>query len=147
MVAFQYIGLPPVPSIHFEEANIDDIQKVTEFVEKELKTMGCPRKSIIQIKVAIDEIFSNILHYGYPNKKGPVTVDVIEREDPHSVYIRFSDHGIPYNPIKAEDPDVTLSAEEREIGGLGIYLVKQSMDDMKYKYENGQNILTIQKII
>lgn len=145
MMAFRYIGLPPVPSIHFDQAKLEDIPEVTEFVEREMERLDCPMKAVIQINIAIDEIFSNIVRYGYPKTPGPVTVEIIEREEPRSVFIRFSDEGIPYNPITAVDPDITLSAEERSIGGLGIFMVKKTMDDLKYKYENGQNILTIQK--
>lgn len=145
MVAFRYIGQPPVPSIRFDEAKLEDIPAVTEFVEQEMERIGCPMKVSVQINIAIDEIFSNIVRYGYPGKSGPVTVEIIEQEEPRSVFIRFSDEGIPYNPITATDPDITLSAEERSIGGLGIFVVKKTMDDVKYKYENGQNILTVQK--
>lgn len=145
MVAFRYIGQPPVPSIRFDEAKLEDIPAVTEFVEQEMERIGCPMKVSVQINIAIDEIFSNIVRYGYPGKSGPVAVEIIEQEEPRSVFIRFSDEGIPYNPITATDPDTTLSAEERSIGGLGIFMVKKTMDDVKYKYENGQNILTVQK--
>ena len=147
MVAFKYIGKPPVPTIHFDEAKIDDITAVTEFIEAELEKIDCPMRTVIQINVAIDELFSNIVKYGYPKAPGPVTVQLIVKDDPRSVYIRFADEGIPYNPLTKQDPDITLSADEREIGGLGIYMVKQTMDDVKYKYENDQNILTIQKLI
>lgn len=146
MVAFQMIGTPPNPSIHFDEAKIEDIRAITDFVEEEMDRLGCPMKYIIQINIAMDEILSNIIRYGYAKQTGPITVEVIHHEDPRCVYIRFADEGIPYNPITAIDPDITLSAEERDIGGLGIFMVKQTMDDIKYKYENGQNILTIQKL-
>ena len=145
MLALKYVGTPPVPSIHFDEAAISDIPAVTEFVESELEKLDCPMKSVIQISVAIDELMSNIVKYGYRKAPGPVTVSVIEKVEPHGVCIRFEDEGIPYNPLTNADPDVTLSAEERGIGGLGIFLVKNTMDDMKYKYENGKNILTITK--
>ncbi len=142
MVALRYIG---APSITFERAAIADIPAVTAFAEAELEKIDCPMKTVIQINVAIDEIYSNIVKYGYKDGSGPVTVKLIVREDPRAVYIRFCDEGVPYNPLTKEDPDVTLSAEERNIGGLGIYMVKKTMDDMKYKYENGQNILTVMK--
>lgn len=145
MVAFRYIGKPPVPTVHFDAATLDDITAVTSFVEGELEKMDCPMKSVISINVAIDELFSNIVRYGYPEQPGPVTVRVIEDEDPHSVAIQFIDEGIPYNPLTKDDPDVTLSAEDRSIGGLGIFMVKKSMDDIQYRYENEQNILTIVK--
>ena len=144
MVALKYIG---VPSISFEEADIKDIEAVTAFIESELEKLNCPMKAVMQINIAIDELFSNIVRYGYPNKKGPVTVKFKVHNDPRAVFIRFEDEGIPYNPLTKEDPDITLSAEEREIGGLGVYVVKKTMDDMRYKYENGKNILTIKKLI
>lgn len=145
MIALQYVGLPPAPEIHFDEAKIGDIPAVTEFIESELEKIGCPMKAVLQINVAIDEIYSNIVKYGYPRKPGPVTVKLVLKDDPKAVCVRFADEGVPYNPLNVADPDVTLSAEEREIGGLGIYMVKKTMDDVRYKYENGQNILTIVK--
>ncbi|MCQ2456277.1 MAG: SpoIIE family protein phosphatase, partial [Clostridia bacterium] len=145
MVALRFIGTPPAPSVTVENADISDIPKVTEFIESELEKIGCPMKTTTRISIAIDELFSNIVKYGYPKEKGPVTVEIVEREDPHRVYIKFTDEGIPYNPLTKEDPDVTLSAEERNIGGLGIFMVKKTMDDMKYRYENGKNMLTIMK--
>ena len=145
MVALRYFGPPPIPTIHFDEAEVSHINDVTAFVEKELERLGCSMKTTIQINVAIDELFSNIVHYGYPDCKGPVTVKVVEKETPHAVCIRFEDEGIPYNPLQKEDPDVSLNADERQIGGLGIFMVKKTMDDLKYKYENGKNIMTIVK--
>lgn len=144
MVAFKYIG---DPTIEVEEAKIEDIARITEFVEGELEKIDCPMKVMTHIDIALDEILSNIVKYAYPNKAGYVRVKVIVREDPKTVYVNFTDKGVPYNPLTNVDPDITLSAEERGIGGLGIYLVKKTMDDMKYKYEDGQNILTIKKII
>ena len=145
MVALKYIGTPPAPSIRVENATISDIPAVTEFVETELEKLDCPMKSTIQINVAIDELLSNIIKYGYVKQPGPVTVSVIAKDDPHGVCIRFEDEGIPYNPLNKEDPDVSLSVEERGIGGLGIFLVKKTMDDIKYAYDNGKNILSITK--
>ncbi len=144
MVAIKYVG---IPSITIDEAEISDVQTVTEFIESELEKINCPMKAVMQINIAIDELFSNIVKYGYPDKKGSVTVKFIHHSDPKSVFIRFEDDGIPYNPLTKEDPDVTLSADERDIGGLGVFVVKKTMDDMRYKYENGKNILTIKKLI
>ena len=145
MVAMRYEGEKPLPTIKFSRSAIEDIPAVTEFIETELEKIGCPMKMITQINVAIDEIYSNIVKYGYPHNNGPVTVKFLEKEDPHRVYVRFADQGVPYNPLMYQDPDITLSAEERSIGGLGIFMVKKTMDDIKYKYENGENVLTIMK--
>ena len=146
MMAFAYIGKPPIPEIHFDEAGIDDIPAVTAFVESELEKINCPQRAVIQLNVAIDEIYSNIVKYAYPGEKGPVTVSLLIKDDPRCIYVKFRDSGIPYNPLTKDDPDITLSADERTIGGLGIYMVKKTMDDVKYKYENGENILTVKKI-
>ena len=146
MVALRYDG-EQLPTFHVERAVIDDVTPATAFLEEELEKLGCPMKAVIQCNVALDEIFSNIVNYGYPKGPGPVTIKLIERLNPHRVYIRFEDQGIPYNPLTNEDPDVTLSAEERGVGGLGIYMVKKTMDDVKYMYEDGKNILSIMKLI
>lgn len=129
------------------DATIENIEKVTAFVDEHLETLDCPMKAQMQIDVAIDELFGNIAHYAYNPDVGPATVRVEVEENPLSVIITFIDNGIPYDPLAKSDPDVTLSAEERNIGGLGIFLVKKTMDDISYEYKNGQNILKIKKSI
>ena len=129
------------------EATVENIAAVTDFVNAELESLGCPMKAQLQIDVAIDELFGNIAHYAYNPETGPATVRVEVEEDPMSVVVTFIDHGKPYDPLSRDDPDVTLSAEEREIGGLGVFLVKKTMDDVSYEYRNGQNILRIKKNI
>jgi anti-sigma regulatory factor (Ser/Thr protein kinase) len=104
-------------------------------------------KAQMQIDIAIDELFSNIAHYSYNPEVGQATVRVEVVENPLAVTITFIDNGIPYDPLAKEDPDLTLSAEERQIGGLGIYMVKKSMDEITYEYKDGQNILSIKKCI
>ena len=128
------------------EADIKNIPVVTEFVDGILEEHDCSMKAQIQIDVAIDELFSNIARYAYAPGTGMATVKV-EADNTPAVNITFIDKGIPYNPLAKEDPDVTLSAEERKIGGLGIFMVKKSMDDMFYEYKDGSNILTIRKNI
>ena len=127
------------------DAVTDNITKVTEFVDEQLEELGCPMKAQMQIDIAIDELFSNIAHYAYNPEVGPATVRVEVAEDPMAVVVTFVDHGVQYDPLAREDPDTTLSAEERDIGGLGIYMVKKSMDDITYEYKDGQNILKIKK--
>lgn len=129
------------------DATIESIPAVTEFVDEQLEKYGCSPKAQAQIDVAIDELFSNIVHYAYHPEIGPATVRVEVIEEPLSVIITFIDHGVPYDPLAKADPDVTLPAEERQIGGLGIYIVKKSMDEVTYEYKNGQNILRIRKKI
>ena len=129
------------------EAKVENIAAVTELVDGILEENSCPIKSQIQIDVAIDELLSNIAFYAYDSDGGDVTVRIEIAEDPKSVNITFIDSGQPYNPLEKEDPDVTLPAEERQIGGLGIFLVKKTMDDVIYTYEDGRNNLTIKKLI
>ncbi len=128
-------------------ACVDKITEVVGFVEEQLENMGAGMKAQMQISIAVDELFANIAGYAYPNGEGTATVRVEASEDGKKAVITFIDSGIPYNPLEKEDPDITLSAEDRPIGGLGIFMVKKSMDEMNYRYENGKNILSIIKSI
>ena len=125
-------------------ATTDALADVTAFVEEELEAMDCPLKTVMQINIAVEEIFVNIASYAYEGKEGTMKLGIRAEED-GSVLLRFADRGMPFDPLAKKDPDVTLSAEERDIGGLGIFMVKKTMDDVEYRYENGQNILKIRK--
>lgn len=129
------------------EATIDNIDKVTDFVNEQLEENNCSMKAQMQIDVAIDELFGNIAHYAYSPEIGNATVQIEVQPSPLSVIITFIDNGMPYDPLAKADPDVTASADERDIGGLGIYLVKKSMDEISYEYNKGRNILKIKKRI
>lgn len=129
------------------DATIENIETVTAFVDEQLEVLECSMKAQMQIDIAIDELFSNIAHYAYNPEVGPATVRVEVQQDPLAVIVTFIDNGVPYDPLKKENPDITLSAEDREIGGLGIYMVKKSMDEISYEYKDGQNILSIKKNI
>ena len=128
-------------------ATVENTETVTEFVNAQLELLDCPIKAQMQIDIAIDELFGNIAHYAYNTEVGSATVRVEVSEAPLAVIITFIDNGVPYDPLGKDDPDITLSAEEREIGGLGIYMVKKSMDEITYEYKDGQNILKIKKNI
>lgn len=127
------------------EASDKNLDQVPAFVEEQLDALNCPAKTKIQINVAVEELFVNIARYAYDPAVGTAEVKVSVKNDPLTVEITFIDEGKPYDPLAKSDPDVTLSAEERPIGGLGIYLVKKNMDDVRYQYVGGRNILTIQK--
>lgn len=127
------------------DATLESIPVITEFVDEQLIQLDCPMKAQAQIDIAIDELFSNIVHYAYHPGIGPATVRVEVVDEPLSVVITFIDQGVPYDPLAKADPDVTLSAEEREIGGLGIYIVKKNMNEITYEYKDGRNILRIRK--
>ncbi|MBR6030202.1 MAG: ATP-binding protein [Clostridia bacterium] len=129
-------------------ATVDQIRGVTLFVNERLDAQGCSQRIKVQVDVAIDEILSNIAHYAYNPETGPATVRVEVEEDPLCVVIAFIDHGIPFDPLAEERPDLThLPKAERPIGGLGLFMVKKTMDDVSYTYKDGQNILTIRKKI
>ena len=139
-------SIKPTATYEIEvEAVKENLEKVMAFVDSHLEEAGCPMKPQLQIDVAVEEIFVNIASYAYHPEKGNAVVRVEFAEDPITVSITFIDHGVPYDPLAKEDPDVTLSAEERAIGGLGIFLVKQTMDDVVYEYKDGSNILTLIK--
>ena len=127
------------------DAVTENLSIVTDFINDELSRFDCSPKTLMQLDIAIDEIFGNIASYAYAPGTGKVTVRIGVDEDPATARITFIDEGVPYDPLAKEDPDVTLSAEEHKIGGLGIFLVKKSMDDMTYEYKDGKNMLTIVK--
>ena len=126
------------------KADTTELDNVLSFADAILEELGCSVKAQMQIDIAIEEIFVNIAHYAYPEAEGEAVISVDSGEGP-SVTITFEDEGIPYDPLKNEDPDITLSADDRPIGGLGIFMVKKSMDEVSYEYKDGKNRLTIKK--
>ena len=129
------------------EAKVANLQQVLDFVDENLTSMRCPMKILMQIDVAVEEIFVNVASYAYTPNTGSVTIRMDLQENPRAVVITFIDSGIPYNPLAKEDPDVSLSAEERSIGGLGIFMVKKTMDKMEYEYTDQKNVLKMYKNI
>lgn len=129
------------------EARTENLPDVLGFVDALLEERECKMKPQMQLDVAVEEIFVNIAHYAYTEGVGEARIQVDFEGDPLSVVITFIDSGTPYDPLAKEDPDVTLSAAERQIGGLGIYMVKKSMDEVLYRHEDGCNIFTIKKKI
>lgn len=127
------------------EAKVGNIERVTEFVNDELAVIACPARIRVQIDVAIDELFSNIAQYAYGPQGGPATVRVEVLEEPPAVVVTFVDHGVPFDPLARRDPDMTLPLDQRGVGGLGIFMVKRTMDDVQYEYRDGSNILRILK--
>jgi anti-sigma regulatory factor (Ser/Thr protein kinase) len=129
------------------EARGENVRVLTDWADAELEKLECPMKAQMQIDLAIDEIFTNIASYAYAPGTGNATVTMDYDAESGMFSLTFCDSGVPYNPLQKEDPDVNLPAEERSIGGLGIFLVKKTMDDMRYEYRDGQNILTLMKKI
>ena len=129
------------------EASVDNLQQVINFVNARLEAVDCSPKAQMQLELAVEEIFVNIANYAYAPGKGNATVRVEVFKNPVTVIITFLDRGIPFDPLKKEDPDVTLSANDRKIGGLGVFMTKQLMDEVSYEYKDGQNVLTLKKTL
>ena len=127
------------------DAKRENLPSVLAFVDEQLEAAECPMLTQTSIDVAVEEVFVNIASYAYDTETGTVVVQVTVLKDPLSVEITFIDNGNPYDPLAKKDPDVTLPREKRKKGGLGIFMVKKTMDDVTYEYKDGKNILTIKK--
>ncbi len=125
----------------------DALPEVMAFTEECLESFDCPMKSSLAISVAVEEIFVNIASYAYGDGKGDASLCFSFDESERLMTLVVSDEGIPFNPLQREEPDITLSAADRDIGGLGIFITKKTMDTISYRYENGRNILTMTKKI
>jgi len=128
-------------------AKTESLSDVLGYVEEELESFECPMKIQMAVCVAIEEVFVNVAHYAYPESVGYMTLHIGFDEKNRTITFCMTDKGVPFDPLKKPDPDITLSAEEREIGGLGIFIAKETMDSITYAYENGENILTMIKKI
>ena len=127
------------------EATLDNLSEVLGFVDSFLEENYCSAKAQMQIDVAVEEIFVNIASYAYSPETGKATVRIEVSGDPLHVTITFIDRGVPYDPLAKADPDLSASAQERTVGGLGIFLTKKLMDDVVYEYRGGRNVLTLKK--
>lgn len=127
------------------EATLDNLQQVIDFATEHLEERDCPMKAAMQLELVIEEIFVNIASYAYNPDIGAATFCMEFEEDPPAVLMTFIDSGKPYNPLEKTDPDTSLDIEERDVGGLGIFLVKKNVDEIAYKHEGGRNILTMKK--
>ena len=123
----------------------EDPSPVIDFVEEELASHDCPSRVLFQIEVAIEEIFVNIVSYAGLSESDGVEVRCEVLEDPLRVVVQFLDGGVPFDPLAKADPDTSVEATVEREGGLGIFMVKEMMDDVSYAYENGKNTLTILK--
>ncbi|MCQ2054162.1 MAG: ATP-binding protein [Fibrobacter sp.] len=124
------------------DSKIEQVEKLTAFVEKAIEPYGPTAKAQMQINVAVDELFSNVVHY---SGSDTMTLILEVNQDILTATLTFIDEGVAYDPLGKMDPDVSLPADEREIGGLGIFLVKKTMDNLEYKREGNRNILKVIK--
>lgn len=137
-------NLPKSKTVTFS-AETQELDAVLSFVNAPLDALGVAEEEKIVLDIAVEEIYVNIALYAYEPGRGPVTLRWTLEEDPLRIQIDFLDRGTPYDPLSRKDPDITLSAEERSIGGLGIYMVRKSMDEVSYEYRDGQNCFTMKK--
>lgn len=131
------------------DAEIEELERVLDFISEYISELGCSMALEMKINVACEEIFVNIAHYAYkkisPELHGKACISLSLDETGENIQIMFRDKGIAYNPLEKSDPDVSLSAEERDIGGLGIFMVKKSMDSVLYEREGDENVLVLVK--
>ena len=129
------------------DAKVNNLNKVLSFINDVLSDYGCSVRDTMQINVAVEELFVNISLYAYPSGSGSATISISVLDDPKTAEITLIDSGVPFDPLEKEEPDISLNAKEREIGGLGIYMVRKTMDELTYENVDGCNITTISKKI
>ena len=132
------------------EATDENLEAVNDFIHAQIKPFSCQSQTLFQIDLAVEEIFVNISHYAYSPDKGMVQIECSAEKTADAsakLTVSFTDRGKAFNPLAKPDPDITLSVEEREIGGLGIFLTKKYMDSVLYERKDNQNILTFTKTI
>lgn len=125
------------------EAKVENLYQITDYVEEELEAIGVPLGHITSVCIAIEEVYVNIASYAYKDETGKVDVEIDTKDS--SINIKFFDEGTPYNPLEKMDPDISLPPEKRQQGGLGIYMIKNIMDEVEYEYKDNKNILTMVK--
>ena len=129
------------------EAVIDNLEAVNLFVHKSIKQFEVSKRTLMQLDLIVEEIFVNVASYAYAPNTGSVKILIEAKEEPLTVSLTFIDSGVPYNPLEKSDPDVNLSVDDRQIGGLGIFLTKNFVDDISYQFLDGRNILKIEKYL
>ncbi len=131
-------------TFHFQPVK-GQAREIITAILKSPEVAACQRKAALELRLACEEIVMNVMAYAYPEDDGGfLDVDIRQTD---RITIRFEDGGVPFNPLEQQKPDTGLSWKNRRIGGLGIFLVRRKVDDVRYVYENGKNVLTIEKVI
>lgn len=126
-------------------AKIENLPTVLNFIHNQLNGLDILENILFELELAIEEVYVNIARYAYGEGEGEVTITSCIGGNPLQIIIEFRDSGIPFDPLKNEDPDFSLKTEEKEIGGLGIHLIKKNVDYIGYEFHNGENVLTLKK--
>ncbi len=129
------------------KADIENLDEVTEFIDEQLEEAGCSIEIVMSVELSVEEMFTNVASYAYRDGQGFVEISVEHLLDPERMIIIMADSGQRFDPLEKTDPDTSDTLRNDVIGGLGIYVVKKQMDRVSYKYENGQNILTMEKLV
>lgn len=124
-------------------AKLEGMDVILAFVSYLLDTHGCTPKARTQLRMAVEELYVNVTLYAYPSGDG--WAEIRGSVEDGIATFKIIDGGTPFDPLAKPDPDVLLSGEERDIGGLGIYMVKSTMNEIKYEYRDGCNELTLIK--
>ena len=144
MLMLEYKGPEKMEELEID-AKRENLPQVLAFLDSHLESRGCSMKVQMQLDIAVEEIFVNIASYAYGAESGKAVIQLREAHNPEGVSVTLIDRGTPYNPLEKPDPDTTLAVEDRPVGGLGIYMVKKSMDDLAYAYRDNCNMLTLYK--
>ncbi len=127
-------------------AELDSLEDMLEFINEVMVQLGADRERLFKVRLAAEELLVNIIHYAYPDSHGELSIDCSKAEQGEpGVFIEIRDAGIPFNILEKQEPDITQPMEDREIGGLGIFLTRQVMDEISYEREDGQNIVRMVK--
>lgn len=137
MVSVRWGNDDGLPSLTVKPA-LESLGRVMEFIEGEMEKAEVPLKTANKLLIAFDEAYSNVIHYS-----GAQQAEISCGTKDDVLILRICDDGVRYDPFEAEDPDTTLSAEDRNIGGLGVFMIKKMMDSLEYAYEDGHNLLTM----
>lgn len=127
------------------EAIVDNLDIVNEFIHRFISQYQCSKRTVMQLDLIVEEIFVNIASYAYAPDIGSAKILLDIEPEQLTATLTFIDTGVPYNPLNNSDPDISLAAEDRQIGGLGIYLTKKLVNDISYQHKDGQNILQFTK--
>ena len=152
MLCVQFLG----PDLSLEEkyraflnvpARRERMDEVNRFLEAHLEEVACPQDSAFLLMLAAEEIFVNIASYAYDGGEGDARIEFSYDEKKDMTELVFSDSGIPFDPTSRPSPDITLKSDDRPIGGLGIHIIRERMDEVVYQYAGGRNVLTIRKYL